>query len=56
VPHGACAPACSWGNSERNFWLLEGVSGREAVPFPIIKRRANSENTSEDSSESSTHA
>jgi len=34
-------PACGWGNSERNFWLLEGVSGREAVPFPIIKRRRN---------------
>jgi len=32
-------PACGWGNSERNFWLLEGVPGREAVPFPIIKRR-----------------
>ena len=32
-------PACGWGNSERNFWLLEGVSGREAVPFPIIKRK-----------------
>jgi lysyl-tRNA synthetase class 2 len=30
-------PACGWGNSERNFWLLEGVSGREAVPFPIMK-------------------
>lgn len=34
-------PACGWGNSERNFWLLEGVSGREAVPFPIIKDRAD---------------
>ncbi len=34
-------PACGWGNSERNFWLLEGVSGREAVPFPIIKARNN---------------
>ncbi len=33
-------PACGWGNSERNFWLLEGVSGREAVPFPIIKARS----------------
>lgn len=33
-------PACGWGNSERNFWLLEGVSGREAVPFPIIRKRA----------------
>lgn len=32
-------PACGWGNSERNFWLLEGVSGREAVPFPIIKKK-----------------
>ena len=30
-------PACGWGNSERNFWLLEGVSGREAVPFPMMK-------------------
>ena len=32
-------PACGWGNSERNFWLLEGVSGREGVPFPLIKSR-----------------
>ena len=32
-------PACGWGNSERNFWLLEGVSGREAVPFPMMKSR-----------------
>lgn len=32
-------PACGWGNSERNFWLLEGVSGREAVPFPLIRSR-----------------
>lgn len=32
-------PACGWGNSERNFWLLEGVSGREGVPFPIMKRQ-----------------
>ncbi len=32
-------PACGWGNSERNFWLLEGVSGREAVPFPLIKSK-----------------
>ncbi len=34
-------PACGWGNSERNFWLLEGVSGREAVPFPIIRSKNN---------------
>ena len=32
-------PACGWGNSERNFWLLEGVTGREAVPFPLIKSK-----------------
>ena len=32
-------PACGWGNSERNFWLLEGVPGREAVPFPIMKQK-----------------
>ncbi len=32
-------PACGWGNSERNFWLLEGVPGREAVPFPTMKRK-----------------
>ena len=36
-------PACGWGNSERNFWLLEGVPGREAVPFPLMKRRDSSE-------------
>lgn len=34
-------PACGWGNSERVFWLLEGVSGREGVPFPLMKRRNN---------------
>lgn len=34
-------PACGWGNSERNFWLLEGVSGREAVPFPLIRSNKN---------------
>ncbi len=32
-------PACGWGNSERNFWLLEGVPGREAVPFPLMKSK-----------------
>ncbi|MBQ9180707.1 lysine--tRNA ligase [Candidatus Saccharibacteria bacterium] len=31
-------PACGWGNSERNFWLLEGVPGREAVPFPLLRK------------------
>ena len=36
-------PACGWGNSERVFWLLEGVSGREAVPFPAMKRQTPKE-------------
>ncbi len=30
-------PACGWGNSERVFWVLEGVSAREGVPFPQLK-------------------
>ncbi|MDO4759671.1 MAG: lysine--tRNA ligase [Candidatus Saccharibacteria bacterium] len=34
-------PACGWGNSERVFWTLEGVSGREAVPFPPMRRSQN---------------
>ena len=29
--------ACGWGNSERNFWLLEGVTAREGVPFPHMR-------------------
>ncbi|MDR2063397.1 MAG: lysine--tRNA ligase [Candidatus Nomurabacteria bacterium] len=31
-------PACGWGNSERNFWVFEGVSAREGVPFPLMKK------------------
>jgi lysyl-tRNA synthetase class 2 len=34
-------PTCGWGNSERNFWLLEGVSAREGVPFPPMRREEN---------------
>ena len=30
-------PACGYGNSERLFWLLEGVSAREGVPFPQLR-------------------
>jgi len=30
-------PTCGWGNSERNFWLLEGISAREGVPFPPMR-------------------
>jgi len=43
-------PACGWGNSERNFWLLEGVTGREAVPFPLMKRKSG-ENEKEEGEE-----
>ncbi|MDO4742092.1 MAG: lysine--tRNA ligase [Candidatus Saccharibacteria bacterium] len=39
-------PACGWGNSERNFWLLEGVPGREAVPFPTMRRTGEGGNSS----------
>lgn len=31
-------PACGYGNSERLFWLLEGVTAREGVPFPHLRR------------------
>ncbi|MBP5511817.1 lysine--tRNA ligase [Candidatus Saccharibacteria bacterium] len=41
-------PACGWGNSERNFWLLEGVPGREGVPFPLMKRRDGNETKKEE--------
>jgi lysyl-tRNA synthetase class 2 len=30
-------PACGLGYSERLFWLLEGVSAREGVPFPQLR-------------------
>lgn len=30
-------PACGYGNSERLFWTLEGVSAREGVPFPQLR-------------------
>jgi lysyl-tRNA synthetase class 2 len=30
-------PACGWGHSERTFWIFEGVSAREGVPFPHMK-------------------
>lgn len=31
-------PACGWGYSERLFWILEGVSAREGVVFPQMKK------------------
>jgi lysyl-tRNA synthetase, class II len=30
-------PACGWGWSERVFWVLEGVTAREGVPFPQLR-------------------
>lgn len=31
-------PACGWGNSERVFWIFEGVTAREGVPFPQLRQ------------------
>ncbi len=31
-------PTCGYGNSERVFWVFEGVSAREGVPFPQLRR------------------
>jgi lysyl-tRNA synthetase class 2 len=30
-------PTCGLGFSERVFWLFEGVSAREGVPFPQLR-------------------
>ena len=30
-------PACGWGHSERVFWMFEGVTAREGVPFPQLR-------------------
>lgn len=30
-------PTCGWGYSERVFWVLEGVTAREGVPFPQLR-------------------
>jgi lysyl-tRNA synthetase class 2 len=31
-------PACGFGWSERLFWMCEGVTAREGVPFPQLRR------------------
>ncbi|NTW61073.1 lysine--tRNA ligase [Candidatus Saccharibacteria bacterium] len=36
-------PACGYGFSERVFWIFEGVTAREGVPFPQL--RAEIDNT-----------
>lgn len=38
-------PACGYGHSERLFWLLEGVTAREGVPFPQLRADELDENT-----------
>ena len=30
-------PACGMGYSERVFWIFEGVTAREGVPFPQLR-------------------
>jgi len=31
-------PTCGWGHSERLFWFLEDISGREGTLFPPMRR------------------
>lgn len=35
-------PACGWGYSERVFWIFEGVTAREGVPFPQLRSELDS--------------
>lgn len=35
-------PTCGYGHSERLFWMLEGVTAREGVPFPQLKNETDS--------------
>ncbi|HJQ08940.1 MAG TPA: lysine--tRNA ligase [Candidatus Saccharimonadales bacterium] len=37
----AMPPACGFGFSERLFWYLEGVSAREGVVFPQLRREVD---------------
>lgn len=37
----AMPPACGLGFSERVFWSLEGLSAREGVPFPALRREVD---------------
>ena len=30
-------PTCGWGHAERTFWVFEGVTAREGVPFPQLR-------------------
>lgn len=35
-------PTCGWGYSERVFWIFEGVTAREGVPFPQLRHEVDS--------------
>ncbi len=35
-------PTCGWGHSERFFWFFEGVTAREGVPFPQLRKETDS--------------
>lgn len=35
-------PACGYGLSERVFWIFEGVTAREGVPFPQLRAEIDS--------------
>lgn len=35
-------PACGWGSSESVFWVFEGVTAREGVPFPHLRSEIDS--------------
>lgn len=37
----AMPPACGYGHAERLFWILEGVTAREGVPFPQLRREVD---------------
>ena len=34
-------PTCGWGYSERVFWIFEGVTAREGVPFPQLRQETD---------------
>ena len=34
-------PACGLGYSERIFWILEGITAREGIPFPQLRREVD---------------
>lgn len=34
-------PACGYGHAERLFWILEGVTAREGVPFPQLRHEVD---------------